>query len=377
MAERRMFAKTIVLSDEFLDMPTSTRCLYFTLGMFADDDGFVNNPKSIIRQIGASLDDMNVLVAKKFVIAFDDGVIVIKHWRINNLLRADRHQQTKYIEKLNELFIDEKGAYTQNQENAVKRIGEKKTQLKEVEKEIKTTTSAREKRKEARKNSELPYSFDYKIRQAFHLKTCPICNCKMDMNNFMLKPTIQHNVPISLGGKHEIDNISVICKSCNTSIQNRHITESLNNAEVKQMWEQICLVANPDTENSIDKDSIVKISKEKECIEKYTTPFDTFISKYSINVDNYSARITEMDFNLLDKAFSESNWLCENYISLSRICKDYERIVGGYYKDFVKPKEDKPDHLTDVEFLILKGFSKEYVMALTEEERAEKRKKWE
>lgn len=104
--------------------------------------------------------------------------------------------------------------------------------------------------------------------------------------------------------------------------------------------------------------------------------FDTFISKYSINVDNYSSMVTEMDFNLLDKAFSQSAWLQENYVSLSRICKDYERIVGGYYKDFVKPKEEKQS-LTDAEFLIAKGFSKEWVMALSEEERAEKRKKWE
>jgi hypothetical protein len=126
--------------------------------------------------------------------------------------------------------------------------------------------------------------------------------------------------------------------------------------------------------NREEKISIVKLSKEKECIEKDTTPFDTFISKYSINVDNYSAKITEMDFNLLDKAFSESNWLCENYVSLSRICKDYEKIVGGYYKDFVKPKEEKQ---SDADFLIAKGFSKEWVMALSEEERAEKRKKWE
>jgi predicted phage replisome organizer len=134
----------------------------------------------------------------------------------------------------------------------------------------------------------------------------------------------------------------------------------------------------PDIDIEKDKEiDIYKYIKEKECIEKDTTPFDTFISKYSINVDNYSARITEMDFNLLDKAFSESNWLCENYVSLSRICKDYEKIVGGYYKDFVKPKEEKPDHLTDAEFLILKGFSKEWVMSLSEEERAEKRKKWE
>ena len=112
MAERRMFAKTIVTSDAFLDMPHSSRCLYFTLAMFADDDGFVNNPKSIMRQAGATPDDMNVLLAKKFVIAFDNGVIVIKHWRIHNYIRGDRKHETKYAEELALLELDENGAYT-------------------------------------------------------------------------------------------------------------------------------------------------------------------------------------------------------------------------------------------------------------------------
>jgi len=112
MAERRMFAKTIVLSDAFLDMPLSARCLYFTLGMFADDDGFVNSPKGIMRQCGASEDDLKVLMLKKFVLSFDSGVIVIKHWRINNYLRNDRYQETKYLDEKSNLIIDEKGAYT-------------------------------------------------------------------------------------------------------------------------------------------------------------------------------------------------------------------------------------------------------------------------
>ena len=111
MADRRMYAKSIVLSDAFLDMPATARCLYFTLGMVADDDGFVNSPKSIMRQCGASMDDMNVLLAKKFVYSFDGGVVVIKHWRINNLLRADRHRETTYTEELKLLEIDENGAY--------------------------------------------------------------------------------------------------------------------------------------------------------------------------------------------------------------------------------------------------------------------------
>lgn len=112
MAERRMFAKTIVLSDAFLDMPMGARCLYFTLGMFADDDGFVNSPKSIMRQIGASEDDLKVLVAKKFILPFESGIIVIKHWRINNYLRNDRYKATNYIEEKQELVVEENGSYT-------------------------------------------------------------------------------------------------------------------------------------------------------------------------------------------------------------------------------------------------------------------------
>lgn len=111
MAERRMFAKTIVLSDAFLDMPLSARCLYFTFGMLADDDGFVNSPKSIMRQSGASNDDLNLLIAKKFILTFDSGVIVIKHWRINNYLRNDRYKETTYLEEKNALIIQKNGIY--------------------------------------------------------------------------------------------------------------------------------------------------------------------------------------------------------------------------------------------------------------------------
>lgn len=113
MAERRMFAKSIVLSDAFLDMPLSARCLYFTFGMLADDDGFVGNPKSIIRQCGATQDDMLILLQKRFLLTFDSGIIVIKHWRINNYLQADRHKDTNYKEELRSLMLDENKAYTE------------------------------------------------------------------------------------------------------------------------------------------------------------------------------------------------------------------------------------------------------------------------
>ena len=108
-----MFAKAIVLSDAFLDMPMSARCLYFTLGMLADDDGFIGSPKAIMRQCGASQDDLLMLLQKRFVLAFDSGVIVIKHWRINNYLQSDRKQKTTYVEELDELLLDEKNAYTE------------------------------------------------------------------------------------------------------------------------------------------------------------------------------------------------------------------------------------------------------------------------
>jgi hypothetical protein len=108
-----MFAKSIVLSDAFLDMPLSARCLYFTLGMLADDDGFVGSPKAIMRQCGASQDDIAVLLQKRYILAFESGVIVIKHWRMNNYLQNDRHKPTTYLEELSTLAIDDKGAYTE------------------------------------------------------------------------------------------------------------------------------------------------------------------------------------------------------------------------------------------------------------------------
>ena len=112
MAERRMFAKTIIDSDSFLDMPLSTQALYMHLSMRADDDGFVNNPKRIQRMIGASEDDLKLLLAKSFILSFDTGVIVIKHWRINNWIRADRKIATTYTDELDMLTIKDNGAYS-------------------------------------------------------------------------------------------------------------------------------------------------------------------------------------------------------------------------------------------------------------------------
>lgn len=114
MPERRMFTKKITESDAFLDMPTSAQALYFHLSMNADDDGFVNSPKSIQRTVGASSDDLKLLVIKKFIIAFESGVIVIKHWKMHNYLRNDRYKPTDYQDELALLQLDDKNAYTQS-----------------------------------------------------------------------------------------------------------------------------------------------------------------------------------------------------------------------------------------------------------------------
>ena len=113
MAQRRMFTEKIVESDAFTEMPLSTQALYFHLNMEADDDGFVNNPKRVSRSVGASEDDLKILIAKRFVLPFESGIIAIKHWRMHNLLRKDRYTETQYQEEKNMLLLKENGAYTE------------------------------------------------------------------------------------------------------------------------------------------------------------------------------------------------------------------------------------------------------------------------
>lgn len=114
MAQKRMFDKSVTNNDLFLEMPDSTQNLYFHLNMEADDDGFVDNWKSVMKMTGKKDDDLKLLIAKKFIIPFESGVIVIKHWRINNYLRKDRYHQTKYLKEKNQLSIEENEEYSLN-----------------------------------------------------------------------------------------------------------------------------------------------------------------------------------------------------------------------------------------------------------------------
>ena len=118
MAQRRMFSPTITESDSFLDMPLSTQALYFHLGMYADDDGFVN-PGKIMRMLGANSDDLKILGVKRFILLFPNGVVVIKHWKINNLVRKDWYRQTQYLEERSTLHVKENGSYTDDSSQGV------------------------------------------------------------------------------------------------------------------------------------------------------------------------------------------------------------------------------------------------------------------
>ena len=254
MAQKRMFSLSVVDTDNFLDMPLSSRLLYYELGMRADDDGFVANWKKILAFTGLKEDDLKVLIAKQYVIPFDSGVIVIRHWRMNNYLQNDRTKPTIYQEELNKLNFDN-GEYNLITSDYID------------EHNYYLSLDYKDKRKVAYENSELPYSFDYKIRKAFANRPCPICGFDMkDYVNAPHRPTIQHNIPISKGGKHELGNISVICHKCNVSIRDKE-TEPLNSQEVIEEWDKMNQCIQPCIhsidKNSIDKNRLDYISTEK------------------------------------------------------------------------------------------------------------------
>lgn len=113
MAEKRMLSKQITTQDEFLDMPLSAQALYFHLNMFADDEGFVDKVKSIMRQVRSTDDDLKILLAKRYLLSFESGVVVVKHWLIHNSIRQDRVKDTLYQEERKKLTIKENYSYTE------------------------------------------------------------------------------------------------------------------------------------------------------------------------------------------------------------------------------------------------------------------------
>ena len=129
VAKKRMFNVDIVGSDAFLDLPHTAQALYFQLGMRADDDGFVGNPKTIQRIAGTKASDLELLVKKRFLIQFPSGVVVIKHWKINNQIQKDRYTPTVYTEEYQSLYIKDNKAYTEMDKGCVQSVSKMDTQI--------------------------------------------------------------------------------------------------------------------------------------------------------------------------------------------------------------------------------------------------------
>lgn len=129
MAKKRMFNVDIVGSDAFLDLPHTSQALYFQLGMRADDDGFVGNPKTIQRIAGTKASDLELLVKKRFLLQFPSGVVVIKHWKINNQIQKDRYTPTVYTEEYQSLYIKDNKAYTEADKGCIHSVSEMDTQI--------------------------------------------------------------------------------------------------------------------------------------------------------------------------------------------------------------------------------------------------------
>lgn len=306
MANRRCFSKDIVSSDNFYAMSPVAQALYFQLGMEADDDGIVDNTRGMMRVIGATEEDLQTLIDNKFLIPFKErNVYVIKHWLINNTVRKDRYSTSKYIDVLCQLEKKENGAYSLLDKPNEKPVNE----VRKYE-----PTEAKKLRKKAEEESDLPYSFNHYIRSMFNSKECPICHCKMSMDNDFRKPTIQHNLPITLGGKHEISNISVICNSCNCSIGNREITEKLNNDLVVEYWNDYLaknnkplvatdIVATEDvkTQDRLDKSNLdkSKINKDKLSLVKDNECLSN--KGESVLAQQYIAKLHELGVTDQDK----------------------------------------------------------------------------
>lgn len=129
MAERRMFAKTIIDSDAFLELPLTAQAVYFHLAMRADDDGFINSPKKIQRMVGGSDGDLQELIGKRFILSFPSGVVVIKHWKIHNYIQKDRYIPTVYNEEKSRLRIKENKAYSLMDTECIQTVSKMDTQV--------------------------------------------------------------------------------------------------------------------------------------------------------------------------------------------------------------------------------------------------------
>lgn len=128
MATKRMFNKKITETDAFLDMPHSTQCLYFHLNMNSDDDGFCGNARAIMRIVNAREDDIKILLSKRFILSFDSGVVLVKHWLIHNTIQKDRKKGTTYTDEMSQISVKENGSYTTENIECIQNVSNLETQ---------------------------------------------------------------------------------------------------------------------------------------------------------------------------------------------------------------------------------------------------------
>lgn len=119
MAQKRMFDKVVTTSDDFLELSAEAQCLYFHMGMLADDDGLSKNYRSYMKLVGATNEDLQSLIDKSFIYKFDSDVIAIKHWKINNTVRNDRYRPTIFQNEFSRLDIADNNEYIMLDTNGI------------------------------------------------------------------------------------------------------------------------------------------------------------------------------------------------------------------------------------------------------------------
>ena len=233
MGKRRMFSLDVVDSDEFHDMPIGSKYLYFNLGLRADDDGFLNNVRRVTRNVGCTENDLEILIQKGFIIQFENGIILISHWRINNLIRNDRYKETMYVPEKKNIYIDEYGIY---------KISEKGQESKDE--------SVKKNDKEKRR---------YKILKKSKMTTLIINHSKSGI------PSGNHNKKDGIPDDNHIEKCGI---PNDNHIENYGITDDNHkNTGIPDDNQQI-KYGTPDNETWYHQDNISKVSISKESISK-------------------------------------------------------------------------------------------------------------
>jgi hypothetical protein len=307
MANRRMFAKTIIDSDMFLDMPQTTQNLYFHLNMRADDEGFVNAPKKVMRVIQANQNDLDILVAKRFVLFFESGVLVIKHWKLHNTIRKDRFTKTLYTEEKQQLFEKENGSYTFNRyQEVVKLVSNDDSEYLEGM----TTIGLPD-------GNQLATNDGHRLGKVSIVKSS--INLDKDYKENKQKQTYQNYTP----NKNKLSQL---------------ITEGINHWNSKE---------------NLPKCKYTVITLPNNKLSDITNKFDVFREgEILAAIDNLSKSYDTIDQDYRPKNFqnfivnSLDNWFEERKVEVVR---NYRTLEEERYFKYLDMQKETPEHVTDEE----------------------------